>query len=804
MLLLALLACHGDKPLPETGTPDTPPVFTDPDGATLQVGEDGVLSWADPRGGARTVQLSFGTVSSPDPTVNYDPWYLYDDPYDAVPSGLGWQAVSRATWAGEDFVLELADGSAARLVVDDRGPGLRIHVAQEGAEGLGAPYVRAVVSVGPDERFYGMGEVFGTVQHRGTVQAMQFELRPDLESANNEVHVPVPLLVSSASWGLLADSFRPGTFDLAATNEAEVVVTFNQDAAAPDAGLALDLYAPPTPTEVTARYHARQGPPEVPPTWAFAPLQWRNEVSGSADVRADLAAIRANDVATGTIWVDNPWQTTYNSMQPDPAMFPDWDELVAELHGAGFRVMAWTTPYLEPDDPEHDAYADAGWFVDAPLLFNGFGDWVDLTADAPYVAWRTRAEAARDRGIEGWKLDYGEDAQLGVGAARLPYGFANGEDERTLHHQINLYYHAPYADAYPDLEGFLLGRGGSLRGHTITDCIWPGDLDSDFTRFGEGDHVGGLPSAIRAGTGLSVSGYHFFASDIGGFRNNRPDHETMVRWTEYAALLPIMQYGGGGENHNPWDFTAYDDSQFNEDTLSFFKKYAQLHTQLFPYFWELASRAEAEGLPILRSPGLAFPELEEDDDAAFLVGEDLYVAPVEEAGATSRSVLLPPGRWEHWWTGEVYEGPARYEVPAPLGEGPLFRREGSAVPMLRPSVRTLSPSDGSVDSWADDPGALWIRADVGGGFQLPSGEAMTSGGSTDQLGQQIVLVAGDTYRGWRLEYDPHDAWFSVEVDGASLPAGSEGCGECFWMDEQNRLVAELPAGDHSLYVRTDE
>ena len=101
----------------------------------------------------------------------------------------------------------------------------------------------------------------------------------------------------------------------------------------------------------------------------------------------------------------------------------------------------------------------------------------------------------------------------------------------------------------------------TVGGQRYASVVWPGDLCSDFREFGNTDddgtvHVGGLPSAVRAGTGLAVSGYPFFASDTGGFRHDRPTAEVMIRWTEYAALLPIMQYGGGGENvkHGDLDY----------------------------------------------------------------------------------------------------------------------------------------------------------------------------------------------------------------------------------------------------------
>ena len=48
-------------------------------------------------------------------------------------------------------------------------------------------------------------------------------------------------------------------------------------------------------------------------------MLWRDEDEGQDTVLADARAIRENDLAFGVMWIDNPWQTTYNSMAPDPS-----------------------------------------------------------------------------------------------------------------------------------------------------------------------------------------------------------------------------------------------------------------------------------------------------------------------------------------------------------------------------------------------------------------------------------------------------------------------------------------------------
>jgi sulfoquinovosidase len=53
------------------------------------------------------------------------------------------------------------------------------------------------------------------------------------------------------------------------------------------------------------------------------------------------------------------------------------------------------------------------------------------------------------------------------------------------------------------------------------------------------------------------------------------------------------------------------------------------------------------------------------------------VAPVIEAGAVMRTVYLPDGAWRHVWSGADY-APGWHDVPAPIGQPPVFYRLDSA------------------------------------------------------------------------------------------------------------------------------
>jgi len=90
-----------------------------------------------------------------------------------------------------------------------------------------------------------------------------------------------------------------------------------------------------------------------------------------------------------------------------------------------------------------------------------------------------------------------------------------------------------------------------------------------------------------------------------------------------------------------------------------------------------------------------FPKGETDERSdldAYLIGDDLFVAPVVLPNATTRALHLPPGQWVHWLTGEAFVGPRDITVSAPIGTPPVFVRVGATIPMLAHDLETLVPA----------------------------------------------------------------------------------------------------------------
>lgn len=154
--------------------------------------------------------------------------------------------------------------------------------------------------------------------------------------------------------------------------------------------------------------------------------------------------------------------------------------------------------------------------------------------------------------------------------------------------------------------------------------------------------------------------------------------ELMERWCELAAFAPVMR---SHEGNRPDDNLQYDSSA---ELLACFARWSRVHAHLAPYVRHLCDEATARGLPAQRPLFLHHA----DDPALFTVqdqylyGADLLVAPVIEEGALSRRVILPgEGEWRHCWTGRDY-APGVHDVPAPIGQPPVFYRPDSAFAAL--------------------------------------------------------------------------------------------------------------------------
>lgn len=654
----------------------------------------------------------------------------------------GWARATTVTSArreGRALVLEVATS-------DLLGRGLRVRVApgRGGVIAVRAAVTGATADVSasgigfaapPDERFYGLGERSTAVDQRGrdvenyvshgpyppeyrnfilasgSVPPQAFRDRDDA------TYYPVPWVLSSRGYGLLLDNDETSTFRLG-TDPKDA---WSVEAAAPR--LAFRVFAGPTPAAALRRFTAatgRQPPPAA--AWQFGP--WFQTGQPNTVPLADEAS-----------WLkqlqdaDAPVSAAETQLRYLPCGLDRGNEdyearRVAMFHGRGLAVLTYVNPmvcasYGDVYSPALSAGALQRDAAGAPATFNSFvggtgptGFTVqpvamfDFTSPAGIGAYSTVIRRMLGAGHDGWMEDFGE-------ATPPDTQPRDGTSPAAIHNRYPTDYHCAVtrllAGGFAARPVVRFQRSGWTGAARCASDVWGGDPT---TTFG----FDGLSSAVKQALSIGLSGVSRWGSDIGGYDtlpgDTKLSPELLRRWIEFGAVSGVMRTKKSGIA-----IPSYERPQIWEPgNVEVWRRYAKLHTQLYPYLLAADAAYRRTGMPLMRALVLQWPRDARaqavEDELGF--GPDLLAAPVVQAGARSRRVYLPRARWidvnrvvryrakdgSLHLTGRrsVLRGPAVIaKASAPLDVLPLYVRAGSVLPLLSPDVDTLSDYGAGTD-----------------------------------------------------------------------------------------------------------
>ncbi|HEX9103463.1 MAG TPA: TIM-barrel domain-containing protein, partial [Polyangia bacterium] len=595
----------------------------------------------------------------------------------------------------------------------------------------------------PDERFLGFGAMPMDVEHHGSTVPLWVseqgvgrvptdDYPPDwfLRGTRHQTYFPVPFFVSSHDYGVLADTSYRSSFAMC----SEAADAWRVEAW--QGTLSLHVFYGASPLEVIRRHSDLEGRAPVPPPFTFAP--WNDAIFGSASVRAIAAELRQNHIPSSAIWTEDwaggiadvggGYHLPY-AWTADRTLYPDVEKVASDLHASGFKWLGYFNTFVIADGPNFAPGAAGGYLIEqadgSPYVMDGVplgkqDALVDLTNDAAR-AWMAGAlNAAIDLGFDGWMADYGEwmpvDGKLASGA---PPEAVHDQYPR-LWQELNAEVLGARSDGVDRLAFVRSGYSGSQPiAHQV---VWGGDQTTDF------DPGDGLPSVLPIMIGLGVAGMPYVGSDIGGYisTNQHPPgtKELFFRWSVLGALSPIMRTHHGSNPMMNWRFDS------DAETLAHWKRWATVHTKLYPYLAAAAAEAAADGAPMVRQLALGFPTDATAWTVAdqYLLGPSLLVAPVVQEGAVDRSVYFPAGHWLPLFGAAgvaPVDGPTTKDVAAPLGELPLYAPSGTVLPLLPDGVDTLAPSSPPLVGLADvgDDREVVALVGAGGSFTEAGGLA---------------------------------------------------------------------------------
>ena len=637
----------------------------------------------------------------------------------------------------------------------------------------------------PGEAFFGLGTQVTGMDLRGRTYPLwtqeqgngkNDDPRWPLEGPLEAAYAPMGIWHSSEGYAALVG--HDGYHELDLCGSGEDLVRLRSYPDLPEVVLVRGETAKERMTALT-EYTGRL---DVAPDWVFGP--WNDAVSGPERLFEVAESLRENQIPSSAIWAEDwiggeitatGFRLSYR-WEWDRETYPDLPADIEELQHRGFAFLAYFNPFVPTTVPRYPEAVEKGYLIKDeegevylfpdPAFRNA--SLVDLSTEE-VREWTKgfMVRAIEELKIDGWMADFAEwlpvDATLGSGES--PWRFHNLYP--TVWQEVN---RAAFEEVRGKENWTFFARSGwaSARGGTpgISPTLWGGDQD---TNWNYGD---GLPSIVPIGAHVGMAGMAIYGSDIGGYSSlssPNTDKELFLRWAAIGAFHPLMRTHHGGDKCKNWFYDS------DEETLAAYRRLAQLHTLLLPYFRVLREDARERGWPMSRHPYLvegADRRLWEGEQYQYFLGDDLLVAPILKQGEEERPVVLPEGRWWTLTGKESWEGGREITVRAAIGDIPVFARGGTLIPLLGFPVDSFyGAGDENVTDLSDVESFYRVAL-------FPDGEGNAEGG----VGTAMV-------RGRGLGEVPD--WSSARLDGESLPECGEEVSPCA---DEDGVVVELVGG----------
>ncbi len=510
-------------------------------------------------------------------------------------------------------------------------------------------------------------------------------------------YVNVPLMHSNSGYSLFFNLSYSGTADIGNTVSNVYSLEF--------AGDDFDFYTYlGTPLENTESYTALTGRPAASPTWSFG--YWAGGSFGDGETYIN----KVKNVLSG-----------YKSMGMMPTAIylesiPFNEQGLEIANSYGVRGLTWNNPsqaQLLQSGMNGTTFSQENLKVLLPdvsqssLPWSYDNYWGDYTNPLMNTALKNGGYSKLLKvGLSGAMVDYGEYINN--------YGtFYNGMTGEEMHNFYPYYYNKAIAETFSSVRGddYVLFARAGCAGSQQFAASFGGDVNSSFD---------GLKAALYAGLSISASGFSTWGSDLGGYycSDSAISDELYQRWLEFSLFSPLMRLHGNTEK-DPWNFS--------EQAQQTFKAAYSLRNNILDLLYSANITANTTGAPMMQAMALAFPEQKElaAIEDQYLFCNELLVCPVVTAGATSRTINLPTGRWTSLWNGELYYG-GSHTVSAAVNEIPVYIRAGAVMPVTLSESYSLfeQPENGGIAALvltpADETRTVSYMTDSGEAYSFES------------------------------------------------------------------------------------
>ena len=468
--------------------------------------------------------------------------------------------------------------------------------------------VRLTLKATPDEYFYGGGVQNGRFSHRG----QKISIVNQNSWTDGGVCSPAPFYWSTAGYGVMFHTFRPGHYDFGAKTAGTVTLEHETDY------LDLFLWVADGPVALLNQYYQLTGYPVLLPKFGF--------------YEGHLNAYNRDywkESENGIPFEDGK---KYKESQQDNGGVRE--SLNGELPGNyQFSARAVIDRYEKHDMP-------LGWILPNDGYGAGYGQ--TETLDGNIENLRQFGEYARKKGVEiglwtqsdlhpvdSIKALLQRDIEKEIGVAGV----------RVLKTDV-----AWVGDGYSfglngisEVAGLMPKLGNRARPFIITLDGWAGTQ-----RYGgvwTGDQTGGKWEYIRfhipTYIGAGLSGMPNISSDMDGIfgGKNMPVNVRDFQWKTFTPMQLNMDGWGSNEKYP---------HALGEPATSINRSYLKLKTIIMPYIYTIAHSA-IKGKPMVRAMFLDYPNpytMGKQTQYQFMFGPSFLIAPVYQNTRVHRACLL--------------------------------------------------------------------------------------------------------------------------------------------------------------------
>ena len=495
------------------------------------------------------------------------------------------------------------------------------------------------------ERFYGGGSTSRDhIQHRGEFLRMW--------TTYQQTEIPMPFMMSSRGWGVYNNSTRKSFFDIGNQQKSKFNIINTFDEADFFLMMGKDMPA------ILNEYTLVTGRTYVLPKWAYGLCFGPNMREEQFDILNDAVRFRQFDVPCDVFWLEPQWMEkrydfstkkkwNYDRFSPEPYWLQDQYPktmhnrlFIGKLRSMGFHLGLWLCEEYDLSIQEEDIIAER-----TGGKLSGHEHWMD------------HLTVFMDQGVEGFKLDPARTIDN-----HTNWEYYNGRTDKEMHNLNQVLLPKQMRE---------LGRkyNGKRTWHHYCGG-WSGT--QRWTASTSGDNGGGK-TALYDQLNLGMSGFLNTSCDVMSV-----PRELEMQGLHFGLFLPWVQI-------NSW-FSMMHPFYYAKEEQDIYRFYVKLRYSLAPYIYSMALEAAQNGMPIVRSMPLCFPDDRNCDDMTYqyMFGDNFCV------GIFTNEIYLPKGTWTDAWSGEkvVSKGETFTREYPSNRAGLLFIREGAIIP-TQPDVEYL-------------------------------------------------------------------------------------------------------------------